>query len=503
MSAEVVDGGPFFSSSGVEALFTLLNTDTNAQLDALACAKEAFATATDQSFQDFPLNDFTQKLTELLTSKNSKVCDAASDCLVDLMSASKASNSALVNSGFLQRAEAILSTQWTTSPTLTKNCVAILVSITECLPASTARVVKDRVAGCQLPPDDYQPVRHLRIAKASHPEAIQEYIVEPGQLDRRALICRCGTAAPVCLKVGLRRAPEEVLRLVYDAGHPRIIPISEVVSPDLPGFLVQEVVYRVGSLSEKPASLFSTARPWFLTKRFITREVLGFGFGLLFLHSKNLFHGFLNSSNIMFNDVFCLMIDFASSRCFRGESAPVCDRYSAPELLSGGEVNSWSDVFSFGVLMYEMFTESSILPENRSLSDFHNDLKSGTMPPIPDWIDADVGKLIHQCLSFDVHSRPSIQAVLDRLLKSGPDPFFQKTFSPNDLFYLWSFVIDLEARTLLAAGVSASPIAARFRVLADSGDSLAQVRIGFLVERALGCSRDARSAARYYKMAAD
>jgi TPR repeat protein len=155
--------------------------------------------------------------------------------------------------------------------------------------------------------------------------------------------------------------------------------------------------------------------------------------------------------------------------------------------LSSGEINCPSDVYSFGVLLFECLSESEFndrLPLSKT--------------------DTAVAEVIRQSLSSDFHLRPSIDAVLEAFLRSGPDPFVPKCFSLGDLTNLWTFIVtsDTFARGLESAE-SGERIVARVGRSADAGDAIAQDRFAFLVSRGIGCAVDDGAAVHYHKLAAD
>jgi serine/threonine protein kinase len=180
---------------------------------------------------------------------------------------------------------------------------------------------------------------------------------------RRLTVCRAQDGTRFVIKEGLHRPSAKMLSVDCDCDHPSVVTYCEVFRPEQSEFLLRELFQANGSLGNFLCSLFQGDRPLFWFPSRITEEALRIGFALLFLHSRGLFHGSLNPSHILFDEDHHLRLDFSSSlhfrkdRCFDGVS--FCIRYQAPEIEGGGEVHSWTDVYSFGVLLSELFTRPS------------------------------------------------------------------------------------------------------------------------------------------------
>jgi hypothetical protein len=321
---------------------------------------------------------------------------------------------------------------------------------------------------------------------------------------RRLTVCRDQSGQRVVVKEGLSRPNEEILSCFCECDHPGILSFCEVIHRDHRDFALKELFENNGSFDTFFSSLLAGERPlfWFPTR--ITREALNIGFALLFLHSRGHFHGSLNPSHLLFDEDHHLRLDLSSSvhfrtaPCFERES--FCHRYLSPEFLSG-ETNFSSDIYSFGVLLYELFTESTIYREGLTLSDFHNELKAGILPKLPDRVDVSIRDLIYGCLSYDCSSRPSIETVLFGLLKSGPEPFAPKCFREDECEALWKLALSLEtvSRRQDGCGAIGSEFVSGVRRAADSGDRSAQNLFGFLVLRGLGCPENAELGFSYFE----
>ena len=131
-------------------------------------------------------------------------------------------------------------------------------------------------------------------------------------------------------------------------------------------WIVQELCDR-GSLSTTLQSGFLNYEKGTVPDlRAVLEIALDIARGMAYLHQHSLVHGDLSSNNVL----FCLaenyrgytakVTDFGLSRELGGEDLPTktvgtC-AYTAPELLAEGLLGQGGDVYSFGVLLHEMFT---------------------------------------------------------------------------------------------------------------------------------------------------
>ena len=93
--------------------------------------------------------------------------------------------------------------------------------------------------------------------------------------------------------------------------------------------------------------------------------------------------------------------------------------WSSPELLTGGAKTTLSDMYAFGVFMWELMT--CLVPFDGVAPDLIAvQVKSGIRPPIPsplpEGFPPAFADIIMACLQHDPHQRPSAQQVHHRLL---------------------------------------------------------------------------------------
>ena len=121
--------------------------------------------------------------------------------------------------------------------------------------------------------------------------------------------------------------------------------------------------------------------------------------GLRAMHRKDILHLDLKPSNVMLNTQGLVkLIDFGSSlAASTSEDTPSSVRagtadYAAPEHLIGAKPSSLSDIFSLGVITYEMLTGSlpygGGIKSAKQISRLQYLPAKTKRPEIPDWIDA-------------------------------------------------------------------------------------------------------------------
>lgn len=161
--------------------------------------------------------------------------------------------------------------------------------------------------------------------------------------------------------------------------------------------------------------------------------------GLNYLHSKNIVLGNLNSGSILLvNEVLsersiisALLADFSSHLVLlrknnyssRSESPPIVQSiWAAPEVLNNFPVNTKSDIYSLGIIIWELFSERIPFEETKKPEEHLKILisKKNLKPDMdllllntPDFLKA----LIKSCLSTNPEDRPNIKQILNNFGK--------------------------------------------------------------------------------------
>ena len=173
--------------------------------------------------------------------------------------------------------------------------------------------------------------------------------------------------------------------------------------------------------------------------------------GVCFMHSRHFLHRDLSPSNILLHpDTWSIKIlDFGESTMLRKEERSNAGRltgqsdigtavYKAPERWRGDDITAASDVFSFGVMSWELITRrqawrkhdlTSSRPKQRNRADaedtaltyeqIRDAILEGTRPrfdPVHDHdVPADLQQLIARCWHAEVKQRPTMEVVVEEL----------------------------------------------------------------------------------------
>jgi len=149
--------------------------------------------------------------------------------------------------------------------------------------------------------------------------------------------------------------------------------------------------------------------------------------GLNYLHSRKpaIVHRDLKSGNLLLSvDGRVKITDFGLSKLkdatMEGEESfqGGTDRWTAPEIGDGEKYTEAADVFSYGVILYEIAARKlpfqDVPAENvRAL------WKKGDRPPIPDDTPPEFEKLIKMCWDQRPRSRPTFPDIIQYLRKKG------------------------------------------------------------------------------------
>lgn len=131
-------------------------------------------------------------------------------------------------------------------------------------------------------------------------------------------------------------------------------------------------------------------------------------YGLRYLHSKGILHGDIKSKNVLLpSDLsVCCLCDFGSS----GRTATATQhtpQWSAPEVLENAPYLARSDVYSFGILIYEIVTFR--YPYDRMSPDQAiEQIKNGKTPMIlaPNLIPADTPHVLQLLMELTTQTKP-------------------------------------------------------------------------------------------------
>jgi serine/threonine-protein kinase CTR1 len=145
-------------------------------------------------------------------------------------------------------------------------------------------------------------------------------------------------------------------------------------------------------------------------------------FGMRFVHANGFVHLDLKPSNILINSLgHALIGDFGTSRLEIDDSRLTTDtatvNYAAPEMFEEGDSTNKADVFSFGLVLYEILIGSAVFPSSRKDMEVMGCILAGDMPEIPAKCGQFMQNLISRCWSPNPEDRPSFDEILEEFRK--------------------------------------------------------------------------------------
>lgn len=162
---------------------------------------------------------------------------------------------------------------------------------------------------------------------------------------------------------------------------------------------------------------------WNDTQKLIT--LYGIASAMLYLHLNKIVHRDLKPDNILMNeDLYPKVGDFGLSKIlhFNEESLAAASKsgfkgtylYSAPEILLENEYSTSGDVYSFGMIAFEIYT-TQIPFEKCSLHKLIKNVISGVRPEFKFPLPSSYTNLIESCWAQDSKDRPTFEQIVNIL----------------------------------------------------------------------------------------
>ncbi|XP_031750440.1 tyrosine-protein kinase Srms-like, partial [Xenopus tropicalis] len=199
--------------------------------------------------------------------------------------------------------------------------------------------------------------------------------------------------------------------------HKNLIQLYAVCSVGEPVYIVTELMAK-GSLLQ---FLKGNEGPWLTDANFM-HIISQVAEGMAHLENKHILHINLGARNVLVGEeLLCKIADFGLARILKNDfyliekdtSVPI--RWTAPEVLTDDRYTAKSDVWSFGIFMYEVFMLGRTPYPGMSNQEVKDKVPSGYRLPKPDDCSPDIYMLMLECWQEEPNRRPSFFDLVEKL----------------------------------------------------------------------------------------
>ncbi|KAM8804739.1 tyrosine-protein kinase Fes/Fps [Eudromia elegans] len=230
---------------------------------------------------------------------------------------------------------------------------------------------------------------------------------------------------PVAVKSCRETLPPELkakflqeARILKQYNHPNIVRLIGVCTQRQPVYIVMELVQGGDFLS------FLRSEGTQLKVKELIKMTENAAAGMEYLESKHCIHRDLAARNCLVTEKNTLKIsDFGMSReqedgvyASTGGMKQIPVKWTAPEALNYGRYSSESDVWSFGVLLWEAFSLGAVPYGNLSNQQTREAVEQGVRLERPEQCPEDMYRLMQRCWEYEPCKRPSFSALHQELL---------------------------------------------------------------------------------------
>ncbi|NXR93809.1 FRK kinase, partial [Hypocryptadius cinnamomeus] len=147
--------------------------------------------------------------------------------------------------------------------------------------------------------------------------------------------------------------------------------------------------------------------------------------GMAYLESQNYIHRDLAARNVLVGEHNVYKVaDFGLARVFKVENEQIYEartetklpvKWTAPEAIRYNRFSIKSDVWSFGILLFEIITYGQMPYQGMPGHQVIQLLDNGYRLPQPETCPAPLYRMMEQCWNAEANERPTFEALSDQL----------------------------------------------------------------------------------------
>ncbi|KAK3562109.1 hypothetical protein QTP86_030116 [Hemibagrus guttatus] len=206
-------------------------------------------------------------------------------------------------------------------------------------------------------------------------------------------------------------------RILKQYDHPNIVKLIGVCTQKQPIYIIMELVQGGDFLS------FLRSEGHSLKPKMLIKMAENVASGMEYLESKRCIHRDLAARNCLVGEKSVVKIsDFGMSRVEQegvysatGGMKQIPVKWTAPEALNYGRYTHESDVWSFGVLLWETFSRGVTPYTSMSNQQTRDEVERGYRMPAPNCCPDEIYALMSRCWLHDPRMRPSFSKIRKEL----------------------------------------------------------------------------------------
>uniref|UniRef100_UPI0037E9905B tyrosine-protein kinase Fes/Fps n=1 Tax=Semicossyphus pulcher TaxID=241346 RepID=UPI0037E9905B len=218
-------------------------------------------------------------------------------------------------------------------------------------------------------------------------------------------------------------APEQKNKFLMEArilkqyNHPNIVRLIGVCTQKQPIYIVMELIQGGDFLS------FLRRESHSLKAKVLVKMTENVASGMEYLESKKCIHRDLAARNCLVAENNLVKIsDFGMSRqqddgiySAEGGLRQIPVKWTAPEALNYGRFTTESDMWSFGVLLWETFSMGMTPYTSMSNQQTREEVEKGYRMPAPYSCPVEITRMMNSCWQYDPKNRPSFKKLRTEL----------------------------------------------------------------------------------------